>query len=260
MVVPDTVIRRLPGSALHELFPDDPFLRWDVAQPHRTPVWVNGSAVAFQRRSHSRHIHGVSLLGAARDLPALLDAVLEQLPPEVNAVSVERPHLPLLVDRLGDRFAGGGDWDWLWTDRVPPRLAAEDALVELDDTRDAADITALNRIGNPTAESAPGTGRTELWLGARERGRLVAAGAIHRTPGGAPHLAGIVVDPQRRGAGLGVALTAALTRRAIAGDGVCTLGMYADNDRARGIYERLGFTVARAWASRRLSPTNPRRT
>ncbi|MBB2891275.1 GNAT family N-acetyltransferase [Flexivirga oryzae] len=254
--MPDTTIRRLPGSALHELFPDDPFLRWDVARPHRTTVWVNGAAVAFQRRSHSRHIHGVSLLGAAHDLPALLDAVLEQLPPQVNAVSLERPYLPLLADRLGDRFAGGGDWDWLWTDVAPPRLAAEDALVPLDDLRDAADITALNELGNPSAESEPGTGRTEVWLGARERGRLVAAGAIHRTPGGAPHLAGIVVDPQLRGRGLGLALTAALTRWAIASDGVCTLGMYADNDRARGVYERLGFTVARAWASRRLTPAH----
>lgn len=255
----DTAIRSLPGSALHKLFPDDPFLRWDVARPHRTQVWVNGAAVAFRRRSHSRHIHGVSLLGAAGDLPALLDAVLRQLPPEVNALSLERPFLPLLEDRLGDRVAGGGDWDWMWTCENPPQLAAEDSLVELDDDRDAAAIAALNAIGNPTAESEPGTGRTEVWLGAREGGRLIAAGAIHRTAGGAPHLAGIVVDPQERGRGLGLALTAALTRRAIASDRVCTLGMYADNDRARGIYEALGFTVARAWASRRLSPADPPR-
>lgn len=250
---PDTLIRRLPGEELHRLFPGDPFLRWDVARPHATDIWVRGDAVAFQRHSHSGHIHGVSLLGD-HDVPELLDTVLGDLPPYINGVSVERRFLPLLEERLGTRLADGGDWDWMWTDRAPDPLPAEGRLEELDDRRDAADITALNEIGSPSAESEPGTGRTQLWLGARSRGDLVAAGAIHLTPGGAPHLAGIVVHPGMRGRGLGVALTAGLARRAIAEHGVCTLGMYADNERARGIYDRLGFRIARAWASRRLVP------
>lgn len=242
---------------MHQLFPEDPFLRWDVARPHLTPVWAGGGAIAFQRQSHTRAVRGISLFGRDGDVPALLDAVLADLPVTVNGMSVERRFLPLLEDRLGDRIAGGGDWDWMWTTSAPPVLDAEADLVELDDARDAAEIIALNTIGSPTAESDPGSGRTEVWLGARVHGTLVAAGAIHRTPGGAPHLAGIVVDPRMRGRGLGVAVTAALTRRAIAGDGVCTLGMYADNDRARSIYLGLGFTVARAWASRRLRPAEP---
>lgn len=245
--------RYLPGSELHELFPDDPFLRWDLARPHLSNIWTYGDAVAFQRHSHSRHIHGVSLLGGD-DVPQLLDAVLADLPPEINGLAVERRFLPVLHDRLGIRLGAGGDWDWMWTEQAPPPVPAEDVLVELDDTSDAADIHALNEIGNPAAESEPGTGRTTLWLGIRETGALVAAGAIHLTPGGAPHLAGIVVDPRMRGRGLGVAVTAGLTRRAIAEHGVCTLGMYADNDRARAIYAGLGFRVARAWASRRLLP------
>jgi len=247
------MIRCLPGSALHELYPDDPFLRWDIAHPHRSDIWAYGDAVAFQRHSHSRHIHGISLLGG-QDVPDLLDAVLAGLPPEVNGLSIERRFLPVLQERLGIRLRAGGDWDWMWTEQAPRPVPAEGGLVELDDDTDAADITALNEIGNPSAESEPGTGRTELWLGVREAGRLVAAGAMHRTAGGAPHLAGIAVHPGSRGRGLGVAVTAGLTRHAVAEYGVCTLGMYADNDRARGIYEGLGFTVARAWASRRLIP------
>ncbi len=251
--MPDTVTRRLPGTALHDLFPDDPFLRWDLARPHSSGIWVHGDAVAFQRHSHSRHIHGISVLGG-HDVPYLLDAVLAELPSEVNGLAVERHFLPALQDRLGIRLGPGGDWDWMWTERAPDRLPAEDALIELDDVRDAEDIVALNAIGSPTAESEPGSGRTHLWLGIREHGELTAAGAIHLTPGGAPHLAGIVVHPDQRGRGLGVAVTAGLTRRAIAEHGVCTLGMYADNDRARDIYDRIGFRVARAWASRRLIP------
>ena len=250
------MIRRLPGSALHQLFADDPFIRWDLARPHASDIWVHGDAVAFQRHSHSRHIHGISVLGGD-DVPQVLDAVLNDLPRQVNGIAVERKYLPLLETRLGARLDAGGDWDWMWTDRLPGVLPAEAQLVHLDDSHDAAAIRALNEIGSPTAESEPGSGRTELWLGARDGGRLVAAGAIHRTPGGAPHLAGIVVHPKARGRGLGVALTAALTRWALGRTGVCTLGMYADNDRARSIYTGLGFTVAREWGSRRLLGARP---
>ncbi len=252
------MIRRLPGDELHELFAHDPFIRWDIARPHTSQIWVVGDAVALQRHSHSRRIHGISLLGRD-DVPELLDVVLADLPPEINGLSVERQFLPLLEERLGPRLAGGGDWDWMWTEQAPEPVPAQDRLVILDDTRDAAEISALNQIGNPTAESEPGTGRTQLWLGAREHGRLIAAGAMHLTPGGAPHLAGIVVDPQARGRGLGTAVTAGLARHAIERHGVCTLGMYADNDRARDIYERIGFRVARAWASRRMTPTDTAR-
>lgn len=220
---------------------------------------MRGDAVAFQRHSHSRHIHGVSLLGGD-DVPRLLDVVLADLPPEVNGLAVERHFLPVLQDRLGTRLRDGGDWDWMWTQQAPARLTTEDPVIELDDACDADDIAALNEIGNPGAESEPGSGRTHHWLGVRERGELVAAGATHLTPGGAPHLAGIVVHPRLRGRGLGVAVTAGLTRSAIAEYGVCTLGMYAANARARAIYEGLGFRVARAWASRRLlRPANDTR-
>lgn len=249
------MLRRLPGSALHQRFDADPFVRWDLARPHGSDIWALGDAIGFQRFSHTRAFHGVSLLGG-KDVPMLLDAVLDDLPSTIGGISVERKHLALLQARLGARLGAGGDWDWMWSDRTPPVVPGEAGLIVLDDSRDARAITVLNELGNPTAESAPGAGVTELWLGMREAGELVAAGAVHRTPGGAPHLAGIVVHPRMRGRGVGFALTAALARWAIARSGVCTLGMYADNDRARTIYEGLGFTVAHAWSSRRLLPSD----
>jgi predicted GNAT family acetyltransferase len=69
---------------------------------------------------------------------------------------------------------------------------------------------------------------------------------------GHPLLAGITVHPSARATGLGLAVTAALARAAIADSGVCTLGMYSDNDVARRVYHGLGFSGDHLWSSRRL--------
>ncbi|WP_170226394.1 GNAT family N-acetyltransferase [Rudaeicoccus suwonensis] len=250
----DHSVRTLEGLELHRAWGDDPFVRWDIAQPHTSPIRVYGDAVAFERTSHSRHLRSLTMFGPPADVAVLLRAVATHLQPEVNGISIERVNLPLLHEHFGERLSVGGNWDWMWTTMTPPVIPAEQLLHELDDTRDADEIRALNAIGNPTAESEPGTGTSEYWLGLRESGRLIVAGALHRTGGGAPHLTGLVVHPDARGRRLGLALTAALTRRAVERDGVATLGMYADNDRARSVYAGLGYQVARAWASRRLRP------
>lgn len=189
----------------------------------------------------------------AAGVRALLDHAAVELPADLDAVSVDQRHLAQLQMSFAGRLATGGDWHWMWTTQVPAPSPAEDRLIALDDRRDAAEIVALNEVGNPTAESEPGSGLTLHWLGARDGGRLVAAGAVHTTSAGTPHLTGIVVDPRTRGTGLGIALISALTRWGVQRHGVSTLGVYADNARAIGIYERLGYVSARHWASRRLT-------
>lgn len=51
-------------------------------------------------------------------------------------------------------------------------------------------------------------------------------------------------------------MTAGLTRAALVADGpitgLCTLGMFADNEPARRLYGRLGFRTAQRFASRRV--------
>ena len=178
----------------------------------------------------------------------LLDALTDRLPTlGIVGISVPRDHLHALTRRF--TVLGGGDWDWMWTtrDTVPdPGLT----LVDLDDTRDAAEIAAL-AAENPRFEGYPGTGTSESWIGWRDDGgHLIACGATQRLPSGVAHLGGILVASRWRGRGLGTAVSAALTARAVATDGVCTLGMYADNDAARSVYERLGYVVDKAWASR----------
>ena len=56
-----------------------------------------------------------------------------------------------------------------------------------------------------------------------------------------------------RGQGLGSAVTGWLTRQLLDdGNRWVTLGMYSDNDVARRIYQRLGFTCWHAFTSGRL--------
>ena len=50
-----------------------------------------------------------------------------------------------------------------------------------------------------------------------------------------------------------VAVTAELTRGAIAEHGWCTLGMYSDNPIARDLYTDLGYTIAAEWTSGALA-------
>ncbi|MBZ2199464.1 GNAT family N-acetyltransferase [Occultella gossypii] len=150
--------------------------------------------------------------------------------------------------------AGSGRWDFLWTE-VPPdeRASAAVDLLELDDTADAARIEVFARSHNPGFEGFPGRGFATLWLGAADdHGDLIAVGSLHELASGAPHLAGIVVHTDHRGRGIGRALTAALTRRAIEAVGVATLGVYSDNAAALAVYAGLGYRSAHRFETRSL--------
>lgn len=246
---------------LLELTDHDPFVAHDVSPRAYETARVAGRAVALFRMRQSGTQRGISVVGPKDDeamllarLPGAVDLTT------IDTISVDRDRLALLTDSFagsGWSLGAGGDWDWLWTTREPPKITQEDDLILLDDIKDAPDILALNEIGNPSAESQPGRGRSERWVGLRDDGTLVAAAAMQRTAGGIPHLAGITVAPSHRGRHLGLAMTAALTRYAVHTDGICSLGMYADNSTARGLYARLGYQVAHAWASRRLTRIEP---
>lgn len=247
---------------------DDPFVRFDVRErPDR--AWALGDAVAVTRIGHRGRVglsvwvrpavgyHGGGLLDPARieRLDALVGALLGPGGPERGAqwVSVPLGSQHVLGHHVRVDGEGGGDWEWMATTREPPAYGLEDELVELDDAADAAAITELAARENPRFEGDPGKGRSERWLGVRDAaGRVVACGARHRTAAGAAHLSGILVAAELRGRGYGRAITGALTRESVRAAGVCTLGMYADNATARGLYHSLGYVTAHAWASRRL--------
>ncbi|WP_052466725.1 GNAT family N-acetyltransferase [Mobilicoccus massiliensis] len=231
--------------------PGDAFARLDPSEELRGWGQADGT-VAVIRASSFRP---PSLFVWGPDVAGLLDALIDEDVVgrfELAGVSVPYP----ARDEVTARFAvaGGGDWDWMWTDRPTPRAPGSHVpLVALDDTRDAAEIAALG-AENPRFEGVPGQGYNDRWLGVRDAdGTLVACGAVQRLPAGTAHLGGILVASDHRRRGLGTAISAALTDDIVRAEGVCTLGMYSDNDAARALYTRLGYTTDKSWASRRLA-------
>ena len=81
--------------------------------------------------------------------------------------------------------------------------------------------------------------------------RLLAVGGSEPCAAGTPTLAGIAVAEDQRGRGWGAAVDGPPRPRiAVAETGACALGMFADNDTARRVYQRLGFTTGMEWTSR----------
>ncbi len=261
MPVPDRPLRPVRTHPdLLGLTRDDPFVRWAVPDPFEGAVLAGTGAVAVERLS--THRHGLWLIplpvggsSPAEGLADLLTGLREEghvARLGVGSLSIPQPYAAVLAAHFD--LAGGGEWDFMWTASAPAPSPGEAALQELDDGADAEELAVLSAEHSPTAEGEPGTGRTVLWLGLRGTdGTLLAAGGMQRLSSGAPHLAGIVVHGAHRGRGLGTAITAALTRRALAAHGVCTLGVYSANATALSLYRRLGYRTAYPWHSRRLA-------
>lgn len=238
----------------------DPWVRWALPADPPPQMWRGEHALAVERRGGRRHSLTIIPLPGAPDPPAAVGAVIAAVVAnglladlQVLGITVPQGHLDVLEQHLP--VHGGGDWAWLWTRQVPQFQPAEAQLVHLDDHADATELTEFSAAHSPTAEGEPGTGRSELWIGARdETGALIAAGAMQRLPSGVPYLAGIVVHTAHRGYGLGSSVTAALTRAGLAQARVCALSMYSDNPAAARTYHRLGYRTAWRWASRSLTP------
>ncbi len=253
------------------LIDEDPFVIGDLPPGALAASWRHGEAVAVHRIPPMRRGLSMLLLGPPADLAPLIAALVgTDAMTGVRGVTIERHNFePVAAElrRAGAVLHEGHDWDWMWTSTPPPAPNSHhdtrnndtrNRIHELDDTLDAAQIRRFYAAANPGAESQPGEGVAQLWLGIRDRSGLIAVGALHATPAGYPHLTGIAIDPAARGRGLGVALSAELTRRALGqpqpvGRPMSTLGMYAENDAARAVYTRLGYRVGRAWASRPIT-------
>ncbi len=230
----------------------DPFVRHEVPATFRGPGLAVPGAVGFVRQNPLGR-RSMTCLGDTDAIDRLLAAVREAgrfAELEVSSVSLPAASVTLLHRHftVGD----GGDWEWMWTTTAPPVMPGEAGLVALT-ARDLPDVQDLLEVGNPTTHARPGEHGDEAWVGVRDdAGRLVACAVQERNGAGRPHLAGITVHPSHRGRGLGLAMTAHLTRLAVGLDGVCTLGMFADNDVARRLYHGLGYVTAHVWCSRQV--------
>lgn len=224
------------------------------------PAW----AVAFVRPTHT---HGINLMLHADDRSgalvgptavALLADLVTAAPfaswlARARAKGADGISLPRTAEGLGGLLAEvGGRWDFMATSRRPSSASTGD-VAELDrgSREELDDFLATH---NPRTDGQPFARPGQRWVGARDgSGRLLGIGCCEPEESGAPVLAGITVDPRARGRGLGRAITAELTRGAVAEHGWSTLGMYSDNDVARRLYHSLGYTTHAVWSSGRLA-------
>lgn len=211
------------------------------------------AAVAFTRAS-DHGIPGVMALGSAAGIRHLFEqAVVQAWVESSGAGHVSAPRPAFDTVPVWRPVAGGCDWDWMWITDEPPHLPGEREVAILDPS-EGEHLTELLHRANPRTHGQPFARPGQLWVGVRDTGRLIACGVSERPVGDTPILAGISVAPERRGEGWGAAVTAFLTRRAIASAGACTLGLFADNDHARELYRRLGYTLGAQFRSRWFPP------
>ena len=231
---------------------DSAFIRYDIPTPLEGVAYALGDAVALARRTHTRRLR-LLLMGPTTDLGQLVGAMLADglIPPDLRAVTVPRGALDAVAEHLP--LADGNDWEWMYAATAPSVVPAESRLVGLDEA-DLPEIRGLLDVANPRTDARPFEFPDQQWVGARdESGRLVACGVREPNVAGWPALSGISVHPYHRSTGLGLAVTAYLTREAVRERGVCTLGMYSHNDVARRVYHGLGYGGDHLWSSRRLS-------
>jgi GNAT superfamily N-acetyltransferase len=246
-------LRKLTTHAeLLEATGGSPFVRYDIPTALEGPAHALGSAVALPRRTHTRRL-GMLVMGPPADVNLLVCTLRDEgaLPADLGSVTVRRGSLEAVGAHLP--LADGNEWEWLYADSAPAPCAAESRLVPLTH-KEIGEIGDLLSVANPHTDARPFEYPDQQWVGARDSlGRLVACGVQEPNLAGWPVLSGITVHPAHRGTGLGLAVTAYLTRSAVESHGVCTLGLYSDNDVARRVYHGLGYGGTHAWSSRRLA-------
>lgn len=160
-------------------------------------------------------------------------------------------------------------WDRMSTSSAPDQPAPVEGMQPraLDPVEDAPAIRACLAEANPGSRADPGEVGEAAWFGVASGERtghllgVVGASLRRGDPAGGDlswHVHGLGVRPAARRLGLGAVLTAAVTRAGLAaGADWVSLGLYASNDGARRVYERLGYRVEGRFTSYRRGPSAP---
>lgn len=226
---------------------EDPVLRHFLDRRRVRRAWTQGRAVAVEQTGRETAAPLVVALGSLPDLGPLLQQV-SAVVPHPGRVIVDAPSLAAVPAAW--QLDGPREWFWMTTADAP-----DDPGADVRDVADLAEVDTLLDDAFPASHTRPATAGAECWLGAYDGGHLVAAGALTRRASGAGHLGGIATAPTHLGRGLGTAVTAALTRRALAtGPGLATLGVYTDNPAAIAVYRRLGYRAERTFVSGPVAP------
>ncbi len=238
------------ADALLDLVDDD-YLRWNVRRGARGEGWAVPGATAWTWRGGPRRGPWAAVLGSPATVAALAAVVVAEASVRPQGLTLTASARPLLPEAVRLDAAETNAWEWMRTYAAPPVQPHEDRVQWLRDTDDA-EVEALLDAVSPRHSARPGERHVLRWCGIRASSdrTLVAIGAHVEYQTGVPHLASIAVPPPARGRGYGAAVTAWLTRACLAeGAPVVTLGMYSDNDVARRLYHRLGFSCDHAFIS-----------
>ncbi len=233
-------MRAVGVEELHHL----PFVRHQLDPERVEGAWLDGDAAAVlvRRPMVDGPLRTLSGFGPATGLRRLLDAVATEVEPPAR-VMVDAPDasaVPAAWPLTEVRH-----WHWMRSTRaLGPETVAVEEVVDTDE------VDALLDEAAPDSHARPGTPGVEAWLGVRDDdATLVAVGAVVRQPDGTGHLRAVTVLEHARGRGLGRELSTAMTRRAMRGPGVASLGVYLDNEAALRIYRGLGYEVAHSFSS-----------
>jgi len=248
----------VPGPA--DVVDDWPFLRTSRHRWVPQEVWADdGAAAVLLPRQDGCMLVGVG--GPARLADLLAGGPLG--PARPGPGPADRPELPAGVAHVmftlgtwqhlpADRRAllePTRPWDWLATRAAPEPVPGEDRVVELTGER------RLERVYRCLEAGYPERGRRAYdehltWFGyADGDGELAGVLGADVPPsadlarGAGVHLEAVAVLPDRRRRGVAAAMTAAVTRWGLARGKVVHLGIWSDNDDARRLYTRLGFTT-----------------
>ncbi len=230
----------------------DPLVRFELPHDFTGPAYSSGDAVVLVRLTHTGR-RGLTFLGPDDAVLRLVQEVFATdlvATHQIGNLSVEQSVFGRVSSLVP--LGRGNDWEWMHTASAPPAMAGEDRVEPLTEP-ERAEIQSLLDSANPRTDARPFQDDGQRWVGVRDRGRLVAIGCEESTRAGFPVLTGVTVDPVVRGTGLGLAVTAHLTRDAVERGGVCLLGMYSDNAVGRRLYLGVGYTVGHAFSSRALA-------
>jgi ribosomal protein S18 acetylase RimI-like enzyme len=240
-----------PVEQLRQARPDDPFVRWQVDPATIGSVVCDGDQVAWTRPDRSGANRWATALG---DDPASIASLLSELAGVEPFVGLTVPDD--LSDRLDSKWRAPETGHWsFWLMGRPDDLSEVRGAAVNSVLLDSSDPRIDGVLAHSTsAHIYGGDPRIQRWAGVEATGSLLAVAAQTREASGAGHLVSVCSIPEQRGRGLARAVCARLILEAFEGGSpVVFLEMLADNERARSLYQSLGFAEIGQYRSGLLS-------